>query len=210
MKQGLFKGINRRKKRAQSRKDSITQAAIQVLKEKGYEQATMQDIAAAADLSTSSVYYYFDGKDAILEEAFTLLENEIAAASQEILNSAQPQKDAVQLFLQRLAFFQDFNLIGLLAEVQHNRDLEPHLQKMIQTTQIELRQRMASLAERTKIQSVQPALAADMVLSIGLGALILNHLQKTLTTDNIDIEKVVEQFNSLLFEQSQKTEQENS
>ena len=98
MKQGLFKGINRRKKRAQSRKDSITQAAIQVLKEKGYEQATMQDIAAAADLSTSSVYYYFDGKDAILEEAFTLLENEIAAASQEILNSAQPQKDAVQLF----------------------------------------------------------------------------------------------------------------
>jgi AcrR family transcriptional regulator len=209
MKQGLFKDINRRKKRAQRRKDSITQAAIQVLTEKGYEQTTMQEIAEAADLSTSSVYYYFDGKAAVLEEAFVLLEAKIAEASQTILQSEEPQKDAVQQFLNRLAFFQEFNLIGLLAEAQHNQDLEPRLQKMIQTTQSELRQRMQSLAGKGMIQSMQPELAADMVLSIGLGALILNHLQKTSTAENINIEKVVEQFNTLLFEQSQKAEQSN-
>ena len=194
----IFTGFGRRKKRAQERRDSIIQAAIQVLREKGYEQMTMQDIAEAADLSTSSVYYYFDGKLAILEAAFSILAEEMTATTENTVNSKNPQQNSVSQFIQRLNYLKEFNLVSVLAEAKNSPELQPRINKMIQFSRQELVRRMQLLQEKKQVQMVDADLAADMILSMGLGALILTKLDAENSPEPKRMEEILGAFNSLI------------
>jgi AcrR family transcriptional regulator len=44
----------------------ILDAAIELFRARGFESATMREIAAAAGVATGAAYYYFDSKDAIV------------------------------------------------------------------------------------------------------------------------------------------------
>jgi len=44
----------------------ILNAALAVFRERGFERATMREIAAAAGVATGAAYYYFDSKDALV------------------------------------------------------------------------------------------------------------------------------------------------
>jgi AcrR family transcriptional regulator len=44
----------------------ILDAALDMFRTKGFEEATMRDIAAAADVATGAAYYYYPSKDAIV------------------------------------------------------------------------------------------------------------------------------------------------
>lgn len=44
----------------------ILEAALATFRERGFEKATMREIAAAAAVATGAAYYYFDSKDAIV------------------------------------------------------------------------------------------------------------------------------------------------
>jgi AcrR family transcriptional regulator len=47
-------------------RDRIYRAALALFRERGFDTATMRDIAAAAGMSLGAAYHYFDGKDAIV------------------------------------------------------------------------------------------------------------------------------------------------
>lgn len=55
----------RRERERRERRVSILDAAREVFAEKGFDQATMGDIAAAAELSKGTLYLYFKSKDAL-------------------------------------------------------------------------------------------------------------------------------------------------
>lgn len=59
----------------QNKAAQILTAAGAVFAEKGYERATMTDIARAAGFAKASTYHYFDSKEAVL---FALLERSIS------------------------------------------------------------------------------------------------------------------------------------
>ncbi len=48
----------------------ILEAALGLFREKGFETATMRDIAEAAGLATGAAYYYFPLKDSIVLEFY--------------------------------------------------------------------------------------------------------------------------------------------
>lgn len=56
--------------RSQETYGSIIEAAAQLFAERGYEQTTTHQIAAAAGVSVGALYRYFDGKQAILRELY--------------------------------------------------------------------------------------------------------------------------------------------
>jgi AcrR family transcriptional regulator len=58
------------------RKAQIIAAAASVLSERGYANARVADIAAAAGTSPAAILYWFDGKDGLLAEALRLREQE--------------------------------------------------------------------------------------------------------------------------------------
>ncbi len=51
-------------------KQRILEAALQLFREKGFEPATMRDVAAAAGVATGAAYYYFPSKFAIVLEFY--------------------------------------------------------------------------------------------------------------------------------------------
>ncbi len=51
----------------EARRSQILDAAWECFARRGYHQTTMQDIAAAAELSAGALYLYFDGKEAVLK-----------------------------------------------------------------------------------------------------------------------------------------------
>jgi len=44
----------------------ILNAALEIFRERGFERATMREIAGAAEVAVGAAYYYFDSKDALV------------------------------------------------------------------------------------------------------------------------------------------------
>jgi len=55
----------------------ILNAALAVFRERGFERATMREIADAAEVATGAAYYYFDSKDALVMAFYTRSQVEI-------------------------------------------------------------------------------------------------------------------------------------
>ncbi len=67
-------------------RDRLLQAAVEACVERGYEGATLSDIARRADVSTPAVYSHFSGKAALLVEASQHELNKISSG--ELVESA--------------------------------------------------------------------------------------------------------------------------
>ena len=67
--------------KAEETRERIVDAALQLFREKGFDETTMRDIAAAAGVATGAAYYYFRSKEELVmafymrtaEEARTLM-----------------------------------------------------------------------------------------------------------------------------------------
>jgi len=67
---------NRHAEFAQARRDTILCASLRVFAQSGFSEATMDEVAAAADMSKAALYLYFPSKDALLHSVlkhFSLL-----------------------------------------------------------------------------------------------------------------------------------------
>jgi AcrR family transcriptional regulator len=51
--------------------DSLTAVALRVFAEKGFDGATMDDVARAAGITKASIYHHVSGKEALLERGLT-------------------------------------------------------------------------------------------------------------------------------------------
>jgi AcrR family transcriptional regulator len=103
--------------RAQGRdaRDELLAAALQVFARRGYRQASVDEIAAAAGYSKGALYWHFSGKEEVLE---ALLEEQIDAPTRELvelLESAPPDRDmsveASREFARRLTSLRDTVLL---------------------------------------------------------------------------------------------------
>ncbi len=56
--------------RAEQTRAAIIEAALALFRERGYEAATMRDIAKRAQVSTGSAYYYFSSKEELIKEFY--------------------------------------------------------------------------------------------------------------------------------------------
>jgi AcrR family transcriptional regulator len=83
----------------------IVDAALRLFAERGYEAATMRDMAEAADCSLGLAYRYFSGKDALVLELYRRLADELAdgVASQPPGPLAVRFGHAMQTLLARMA-----------------------------------------------------------------------------------------------------------
>jgi AcrR family transcriptional regulator len=81
-----------RAKRRDARQ-ALLDAAAKVFVERGYRDATIDEIAAAAGYSKGAVYWHFDGKDDLF---FALLDERVdrpMREAMEMLSSAPPERD---------------------------------------------------------------------------------------------------------------------
>jgi AcrR family transcriptional regulator len=73
--------------RAQQTKAAIIEAALALFRERGYEAATMREIASRAGVSTGNAYYYFRSKEELIQEFYAIGHTEHLTASRAVLAS---------------------------------------------------------------------------------------------------------------------------
>lgn len=75
--------------RAEDTRRKIYEAAMELFREKGFEETTMRDIAAKAGVALGGAYYYFSSKDAIVLAFYGDMQ---ATSSEPVLHALAGQK----------------------------------------------------------------------------------------------------------------------
>lgn len=60
-----YRSTERTRKKKDSKRTAMMQAAVQVFADKGYHSATIRDIVAAADVAVGTFYFYFPDKETL-------------------------------------------------------------------------------------------------------------------------------------------------
>lgn len=130
-------------------RDELLTAALQVFAERGYRQAGVDEIAAAAGYSKGALYWHFSGKDELL---LTLIEERIDVPARELvalLESAPPDRDmsvvASREFARRLTEQRDAVLLE--REYWSLAIRDPELRARYAERQTELRRTLARALE---------------------------------------------------------------
>jgi AcrR family transcriptional regulator len=87
-----------------STKDKIIEAAWKLFHEKGYEETTIDDIIAAANISKGSFYYNFNRKDELLDTLATIFDHEYEKIKKEM----KPEQNSFEKLLDMNAFMHEF------------------------------------------------------------------------------------------------------
>ncbi len=80
----------RRNLKEQQRRTQIKEAAVSLFSTKGYQQSTMDDLAAEAGVSKSLIYWYWDSKAALLSELIDTCMNQYIDLLTEAVESDDP------------------------------------------------------------------------------------------------------------------------
>jgi AcrR family transcriptional regulator len=78
-------------------RDRIYEAALALFRERGFESATMRDIAAAAGMSLGAAYHYFPGKDAIVLAYYNHVTGEHDRRVREALATTRSLRDRLRI-----------------------------------------------------------------------------------------------------------------
>lgn len=89
--------------RAEDTRRKIYEAAMELFREKGFEETTMRDIAAKAKVALGGTYYYFSSKDAIVLAFYREMQDSSTALVSEALAGRKKLKERLRAVIdQRL------------------------------------------------------------------------------------------------------------
>ena len=92
----MFKSVS---VKGEETRDRIYQAALALFRERGFESATMRDIAAAAGMSLGAAYHYFPSKDAIVLAYYDRISVEHERRVRAALRGAQSLRERLRVLL---------------------------------------------------------------------------------------------------------------
>jgi AcrR family transcriptional regulator len=106
-------------------RDDILEAAAQIISQKGFHAASMQDIAQAVNLQKASLYHHVSSKQeillALLDRALDLLIEQIEKVIAQPLPPDEKLRQAMRVYLQAMLDHRDLASVLLL----EHRSLEP-------------------------------------------------------------------------------------
>lgn len=82
-----------------ARKELIVRSAAKVFAEKGFSSATVRDIADEAEILSGSLYYYFDSKEAMVEEVLVSYLDEMLRGYHRAVEEAETPTLALELLI---------------------------------------------------------------------------------------------------------------
>lgn len=87
--------------RAEDTRRRIYEAALELFREKGFEQTTMRDIAAKAGVALGGAYYYFSSKDAIVLAFYHDMQESSHESILEAMAGHKKLKDRIRVVLDK-------------------------------------------------------------------------------------------------------------
>ena len=123
-----------REKKAARKKEDILRSASLVIARNGYQNATMEDIAAELLMTKGSLYYYFKNKEELLYECHELILSgameRLEALFLENLSSKEKMQKAIKIHVDLVIKEKEvFNLIGKPEQIFSEENIWKVLQK---------------------------------------------------------------------------------
>ena len=87
--------------RAEDTRRKIYDSALQLVREKGFEQTTMRDIAQKASVALGAAYYYFSSKEAIVLAFYSEMQQSCHEAVLQAMQEHKKMKDRIRSILQK-------------------------------------------------------------------------------------------------------------
>ena len=104
-----------RAKQKADRNRRLTEAAVELFRDAGYEAVRIEDIAARAEVSVGTFYNYFETKGDLLVSIVTMEVEEVIEAGTLLL--ADPPADPAEAILQLIDGYYDHSLVYLTKEM---------------------------------------------------------------------------------------------
>jgi len=87
--------------RAEDTRRRIYEAALELFREKGFEQTTMRDIAAKAGVALGGAYYYFSSKEAIVLAFYHEMQESSHEAILEAMSGHKKLKERLRVVMEK-------------------------------------------------------------------------------------------------------------
>ncbi len=164
------KGIPLTPEEVDRRRHQVFAASVHLFLEKGFQETSMQEIAAVAGMGKSTLYDYFKSKDEILlsvveDGVYDLTERARQIASQD-LPAAEKIHQVMHAHLEYLLENKEFYL-RIIYEVQR---LGPESQRILQVRRHTYQDLLCRLVEEAtregSFRAVNPLLAARTIMAI--------------------------------------------
>jgi AcrR family transcriptional regulator len=115
-------------RKSEETRGRILAAALEVFRGRGFNEATMREIAAAAGVAVGAAYYYFDSKDALVMAFYQQAQDEMAPELERIMGESRTLEQRLRGIIgQKLAYFAPNRaLVGTLtAHIDPEHPLSP-------------------------------------------------------------------------------------
>lgn len=151
-------------------RESILKAARDTFAQKGYEGASIRDIAQAADLSLSALYYYFKSKQDVLDEVVSTAYRKYIVHTEQLLADAGDDP-ALQLAsaVRYLVLYRVYNTEASRVVIRDAESLERERFSAVHELQRDARQLMIDIVvrgnEAGKFSTANSVLAARSILA---------------------------------------------
>ena len=145
--------------KAEKRKE-ICDIATKLFVEKGFEKTTTRDIARASGINSSSLYYYFEDKEAILYEILIEIMNDSLEQMQEIERSDVSLKEKIYTIIKLHTEIYGIDPIRMELIVHNQKSVSPEHWEEIKGKQKEyakiVSRILSKMRDREEIADLDP------------------------------------------------------
>ena len=150
----------------------VLETATRLFTERGYEAASIRDLAAELAIRPSSLYHHFPGKQDILFTICFEMQRDFNAQVLPKLSSGTPE-EAIRRTIREHVLFSQRRNGEVLVNIRERRSLPPRLRARVNALRREYRDAVAAVIEEGRRQGVfhprQPRLAAMAILDMANG-----------------------------------------
>lgn len=174
------------------KKTEILYAALNLFKEKGYDNVTVNEIAKASSISKNTFYYYYESKEELIRALFKPDGEKIGKILGEMLKYSDPYEQILCFFHQITSYFmflgRDVVRQGLLMDLSN--DIVPKKQAV----QREQLQPFLAVFERAVEEKRIRQDEKPWKLFAGCGVILMGCLQMWATSqEEMDLNEIVRQ-----------------
>ena len=168
------KPLSRKERERSARRLAIVQAARAVFAEKGFDKATLEEIAERAEFGKGTVYNYFDNKESLFLAATVDLLDEVRAIAEAVEEEHQPVRECfaaytrqmIQYYQRNYTFSRMVMRVWGRPSVGESKNLLDVLQASIRAAAEPLARVLKSAMRRKEVRRADPRVMAMMFIGI--------------------------------------------
>lgn len=174
------------------KKSEILQEALNLFKEKGYDNVTVNEIARAAHISKNTFYYYYESKEELIRALFKPTSEDVGKIMGEMLKYSDPYEQILCFFNRMTSYFMFVgkDIVRQALMLNLSRDLMP---KKPEVTGEHIQPFLAIFERAVQEKRIRQDQKAWKLFA-GCGVILMGSLQIWATSrEDVDLNAVVKE-----------------